>query len=78
MDKKKKCIGASEKLLTELAVEDQEEYRMCIRMKPDIYEQLLSLVSPSIQKQETILRDSITVRISQNLIQLLRRTRMIS
>lgn len=46
--KRRTVLGASENLLTELALEDPEEYRLCLRMKTENFEQLLNLVSPTI------------------------------
>ncbi|KAL4153986.1 hypothetical protein QTP88_001819 [Uroleucon formosanum] len=61
--KRRTVLGASENLLTELALEDPEEYRLCLRMTTENFEQLLNLVSPTIQKQDTILRDALLARI---------------
>jgi thiamine monophosphate kinase len=47
--KRKTVLSASENL-TELALEDPEEYRLCLKMTPENFKQLLSLVSPTIQK----------------------------
>jgi len=60
--KRRTVLGASENLLTELALEeDPEEYRLCLRMTTENFEQLLNLVSPTIQ--DTILRDALPARI---------------
>lgn len=49
-------------LLIELALEDPQEYRLCVRMTSENFEQILSL---TIQKQDTILKNSIPARIKQ-------------
>jgi hypothetical protein len=54
-------------LLKELAVEDATEYRRFLRMTPGNFEDLLRMVSPSIQRQDTILRDAIPARVKLEL-----------
>jgi hypothetical protein len=61
--KRRTVLGASENLLTELPLEDPEEYSLCLRMTTENFEKLLNLVSPTIQKQDTILRDALPARI---------------
>lgn len=60
-------LGVSALLLKELAVEDATEYRRFLRMTPGNFEDLLRMVSPSIQRQDTILRDAIPARVKLEL-----------
>lgn len=55
--------GASALLLKELALEDPQEYKMCLRMTPENFEKLLDLVSPRIQRSDTQMRDAIPARL---------------
>lgn len=56
-------LGSSANLIRELAREDPEEYRMCLKMTPNNFETILNLITPSIQKKDTLLRDAIPARI---------------
>lgn len=55
--------GASVGLLTELAIEDHQEYRQCLRMNPIQFESLLTKLSPRIQRKDTHLRPAIPAKI---------------
>lgn len=59
--------GGSALLLKELYFEDPAEYRSCLRISPESFEILLSLVGPEIQKKDTFMRDSIPPRIKLEL-----------
>ena len=56
-------LGASANLLRELALEDPEEYKMCLRMTPASFKTLLNLIAPHIQKMDTSMRDAIAARV---------------
>lgn len=51
--------GFCEKLLLELRAEDPQLYRNFLRMSADQFDHLLSLVTPHIQKTDTVMRASI-------------------
>ena len=55
--------GASDLLLKELRNEDLGEYKSVLRMTPDMFDILLSLVTPKIQQQDTIMRQALPARI---------------
>ncbi|CAH2011644.1 unnamed protein product [Acanthoscelides obtectus] len=57
--KRRDKLGASANILRELALEDPEEYRMCLRMTPESFETLLNYIKPHIQKMDTFMRDAI-------------------
>lgn len=51
--------GASNNLIRELRFEDPQEYRMMLRMTPEKFDHLLGLVTPIIQREDTVMRDAI-------------------
>ena len=51
--------GAYTNLLNELKIEDSQQFRNFIRMSAVELEDLLCLVGPKIQKQDTVFRESI-------------------
>ncbi|CAH1970044.1 unnamed protein product, partial [Acanthoscelides obtectus] len=51
--------GASTNLISELRVEDPKEYRMMLRMTTEKFDCLLGLITPLIQREDTIMRDAI-------------------
>lgn len=55
--------GASALLLTELATEDVKEYMTALRMTPNDFNSLLEFVSPTIERQNTLMRDSLPPHI---------------
>lgn len=55
--------GFSCMLLSELANEDLQEYRNCMRMSKQQFDQLLLKVGPSITKSDTLMRDAIPAKI---------------
>lgn len=61
--KRRDSLGGTSLLLKELAVEDQLEYKRCLRMTPENFEQLLSMVKDIIQCKDTIMRDAITAEV---------------
>ncbi|XP_035209442.1 uncharacterized protein LOC118183933 [Stegodyphus dumicola] len=56
---RRKTLGCYENLMRELALEDTEGYRRWLRMDTATFEEILSLVSPIISKQDTQMRLSI-------------------
>ncbi|GBN56705.1 hypothetical protein AVEN_197768-1 [Araneus ventricosus] len=60
--KRSNQLGASNLLLRELAVEDPTEYRLFLRMTPEVFEELLIRVSPYIQRQDTLKREAVPAR----------------
>ena len=55
--------GASTLLLKELAAEDVNEYKICLRMTPEKFDALLDMVAPKIERQNTQMRDAISPRV---------------
>ena len=53
-------LGAYDTLMLELANEDLEGYVAFQRMAPDLFNELLFLVTPYIQKTETVMRKPIS------------------
>ncbi|XP_036327841.1 protein ANTAGONIST OF LIKE HETEROCHROMATIN PROTEIN 1-like isoform X1 [Rhagoletis pomonella] len=56
-------LGASDNLYRELASEDVNYFKQCLRMNPAQFEDLLAKVAPLIEKQDTIMREALTPRI---------------
>ena len=52
-------LGVYHTLLQELRMEAEEEYKQLLRMSPELFDELLILVKPEIEKETTILRDPI-------------------
>ena len=50
-------------LLEELYLEDPKEFRLCFQLTPQKSESLLEMISPLIQKCNTVLRDAIPARL---------------
>ncbi|KAJ8945479.1 hypothetical protein NQ314_009232 [Rhamnusium bicolor] len=55
-------LGASSTLLKELSLEDKEAYKNHLRMTPEKFDELLSIVGPKIQKQSTWFRQPKSAR----------------
>lgn len=55
--------GASALLLKELRSEDSGEFKSILRMTPNIFDNLLNLVGPQIQKLNTNMREAIPAKI---------------
>lgn len=55
--------GASYQLLKELAAEDPTEYRYALKMNEDLFNDLLNLVAPSIQKSDTFMQCAISAKV---------------
>ncbi|CAH2012515.1 unnamed protein product [Acanthoscelides obtectus] len=51
--------GASTNLIRELRFEDPKEYRMMLRMTAEKFDYLLGLITPLIQRENTIMKDAI-------------------
>lgn len=60
--KRRDRLGASGTLIRELAVEDPKSYYNIMRMSVKKFDELLTLVTPLIQKQDTKMRVAITCR----------------
>ena len=60
--------GASTLLLKELAAEDVNEYKICLRMTPEKFDALLDMVAPKIERQNTHMRDAIPPRVMLEVI----------
>ncbi|XP_026821628.1 protein ALP1-like [Rhopalosiphum maidis] len=56
-------FGASDILLKELALEDPNSFKNHLRMSSDLFETLLQHVTPSIEKQNTTMRDALPARL---------------
>ncbi|GBP49287.1 hypothetical protein EVAR_102230_1 [Eumeta japonica] len=65
---RRNMFGASNTLLRELADEDSESYRNHLRMDECKFEELLLLISPTITKQNTLMRDSIPNRTKLQIV----------
>lgn len=55
--------GGSTLLLKQLRLEDPSEYRLALRLTPDNFEELLSMIEGSIQRQDTLMREAVPARI---------------
>ncbi|XP_034837923.1 protein ALP1-like isoform X1 [Maniola jurtina] len=55
--------GGSTMLLQQLKSEDAYEYRLAMRMTAENFEELLSLISNNIQRNDTLLRDAIPAKL---------------
>lgn len=55
--------GSSALVLEELRNEDAKEYISILRMMPDVFDILLSLVMPKIQRQHTIMREALPAKV---------------
>ena len=55
--------GASALLLKELADEDVNEYKICLRITPEKFDALLGMVAPKNEIQNTQMRDAISPRV---------------
>ncbi|XP_028132453.1 uncharacterized protein LOC114327935 [Diabrotica virgifera virgifera] len=64
--KRRNTHGASALLLGELALEDELEYKMCLRMTPAKFEELLNMVHDKIERQDTFMRDAIKPRVKDD------------
>src|SRR5699024_6454894 len=56
-------LGASTRLLVELAQEDPDSYRNHLRMSEAQFDFLLEKVSPSIQRSDTFLRAALPAKL---------------
>ena len=56
---KSKKSGASDMLLKELAIEDPDSFKKHLRMSSNLFKTLLQYITPSIEKQNTIMRDAL-------------------
>lgn len=55
--------GSSALLLEEFRNEDLGEYKSILRMTPDLFDILLSLVTPKIQRIDTIMRQALPAKL---------------
>jgi hypothetical protein len=55
--------GASAHLVKELADEDVNEYKICLRMTTEKFDDVLGMVAPKIEKQNTQMRDVVSPRV---------------
>nr|CAI5858375.1 unnamed protein product [Callosobruchus analis] len=55
--------GGSALLLTQLRTEDPKEYKLALRMTPKNFDDLLMLLSGSIQRQDTFMRDALPAKV---------------
>lgn len=55
--------GGSDLLLKQLRIEDPSEFRLALRLTTELFDELLSLVKVSIQRQDTIMRDALPAKI---------------
>ena len=56
-------FGAYSNLLNEFRIEDLIEYQKCLRISPEIFDELLGLKRSSITKQNTVMRDALSPSI---------------
>ena len=52
-------LGVYHTLLQELRIEAEDEYKKFLRVSPEVFDELLTLVKPEIEKGTTKLRDPI-------------------
>jgi hypothetical protein len=50
-------------LLCELADEDPSSYTNALRMNSDMFDELLAMIQPSIQRQNTVMRNALSARL---------------
>lgn len=55
--------GASSLILKEFRFEDPSEYRACLRMSPESFDELFNLVEQRITKQDTVMRESLPAKL---------------
>ena len=55
--------GAFDTLLNEFRREDPTEFKQFLRMDPETFDELLAMIDNSIQKQNTVMRESLSPRI---------------
>nr|CAH7725002.1 unnamed protein product [Callosobruchus chinensis] len=55
--------GGCALLLTQLRTEDPKEYKLALRMTPKNFDDLLMLLSGSIQRQDTFMRDALPAKV---------------
>ncbi|XP_050527779.1 tubulin glycylase 3A-like [Daktulosphaira vitifoliae] len=60
---KRQHFGVSDILLKELASEDPDSFKNHLRMSSDLFETLLKYITPSIEKQKTVMRDALPARL---------------
>ncbi|KAI4461224.1 hypothetical protein MML48_5g00001270 [Holotrichia oblita] len=59
----REATGGSILLMKQLRSEDPQEYRSGLRMTPENFDELLSLVANSIQRKDTLMRDALPARV---------------
>ncbi|KAF8778527.1 hypothetical protein HNY73_015241 [Argiope bruennichi] len=65
--RKRDELGTSNLLLKELAAEDPKEYCLFLRLTPEMFNNLLCRISDTIQRQNTIMRGSLSAKIKLEL-----------
>lgn len=61
------ATGASALILKQLRLEDPSEYRMALRLNAENFDELLSLIENSVQRQDTVMRDALPAKIKLEL-----------
>lgn len=61
--KRRNVLGASARLLKEIAIEDPESYKNFMRLSPSKFEELLTLVAPKVTKSKTFMRTPVSPRL---------------
>lgn len=59
----RKHLGCSNLILKELHTEDPSEFKLCTRMSPELFDNLLAMITPMIQRKDTFMRDALPARI---------------
>ena len=65
---RRQALGASNRLLRELAEEDPDAYLNHLRMNEAKFDELLTMVTPLIQKENTMMRDALPARVKLQII----------
>lgn len=65
---RRQALGASNRLLRELAEEDPDAYLNHLRMNKEKFDELLTMVSPLIQKENTMMRDALPARVKLQIV----------
>ena len=60
---RRNCLGIYNTLVQEFQTEDRFEYSNVLRMLPENFEELLYLITESIEKERTVMRDPISARV---------------
>ena len=61
--KRREELGVYDTLVQELRSEEEMEYQKFLRMSPDAFDKLLSLIENDVTKQDTVMRDAVPAKV---------------